>query len=173
MKLSCAHDIPLSADVFWEMIHAPDYEEAVAREVGLRVYEEVERREERKAIYRRLRVEADLPEPVRGLVRRIIGEESASYTEEQWRSTTAREVRWRITPSLLPARAKLEGVVRVESRGPGQCTRVLDGVIELRVFAVGPVLERAAVSLVTDAYARGAAVAAQVAAAHAKRREPR
>ena len=30
MKLHCAHEIPLPADAFWEVLHAPRYEALVA-----------------------------------------------------------------------------------------------------------------------------------------------
>ena len=165
MRIRCEHEIPLPVDAFWELIHAPRYEAAVAAAIGLRAYRELERREEPDALYRRLEVEADLPDAVGGILRRIGIAGPIGYVEDQWRSRTRREVRWRMTPSAFAERARIEGVVRVEPRGRGRCVRVLDGVIELRWLGVGGLLERAAVSLVTDAYARGAAVAAELGAA--------
>jgi hypothetical protein len=165
MRIRCEHVIPLPADAFWELIHAPRYEAAVAEAVGLRAYRELERREEPDAVYRRLQVEADLPEALGAVLRRLGVAGPIGYVEEQWRQRERREVRWRMTPGALAERARIEGVVRVEPRGAGRCARVLDGVIELRVFGVGGMLERAAASFVTDAYAKGAAVAAEVAAA--------
>jgi hypothetical protein len=61
MRLRCEHEIPLSAR----------YEAAVAQAVGLRQSRELERREEPKDVYRRLQVEADLPETVAALLGRI------------------------------------------------------------------------------------------------------
>jgi hypothetical protein len=164
MRIRCEHEIPLPVDTFWELLHAPHYEAAVAEAIGLRAYRELERREEPEAVYRRLQVEADLPDAVGGLLRRIGLEGPLGYVEEQWRTRTRREVRWRMTPGAFSDRARIEGVVRVESRGRGRCVRALDGVIELRWLVVGGLLERAAVSLVTDAYAKGAAVAAKLGA---------
>jgi hypothetical protein len=164
MRIRCEHEIPLSADAFWELLHAPRYEAAVARAVGLREYRELERREEPEAIYRRLQVEAELPDSLGALLRRIGVAGPIGYVEEQWRSRARREVRWRMTPGAFAERARIEGTVRVEPRGRGRCVRVLDGVVELRVFGVGGMLERAAVALVTDAYAKGAAVAAELGA---------
>jgi hypothetical protein len=164
MRIRCQHEIPLQVDAFWEMLHAPRYEAAVAQAVGLRAYRELERREEPDAVYRRLQVEADLPDAVGGLLRRIGVEGRVGYVEEQWRSRTRREVRWRMTPGAFAERARIEGIVRVEPRGRGRCVRALDGVIELRWLGIGGLLERAAVSLVTDAYAKGAAVAAEIGA---------
>jgi hypothetical protein len=162
MKLRCEHEIPLSADAFWELIHAPRYEAAVAEAAGLRAYRELERREEPDAVYRRLAVEADLPEALRTVLARLGQRGPLGYVEEQWRSRTRREVRWRMTPGAFADRARIEGVVRVAPRGPGRCVRTLEGVVELRVFGVGGVLERAAVSLVESAYAKGAEVAARL-----------
>lgn len=165
MRIHCEHEIALPADSFWELIHAPRYEAAVAEAVGLRAYRELERREEPEAIYRRLQVEADLPESLRGVLRRLGLQGPVGYVEEQWRSRSRREVRWRMTPGVLAERARIEGLVRVVPRGRGRCVRELEGVVELRVLGVGGVLERAAVSLVTDAYAKGAALAAELGAA--------
>jgi hypothetical protein len=64
-----------------------------------------------------------------------------------------------MTPGAFAARARIEGVVRVAPRGRSRCERALDGVVELRVFGVGGLLERAAV---TEAYAKGTVVAAQL-----------
>jgi len=164
MRIHCEHEIPLSAEAFWEMLHAPRYEAAVAEAIGLRAYRELERREEPEAIYRRLQVEAELPDALGALLRRVGLDGPLGYLEEQWRSRARREVRWRMTPGAFAGRARIEGVVRVEPRGRDRCVRVLDGVVELRVFGVGGVLERAAVALVSDAYAKGAAVAAELGA---------
>lgn len=167
MRVHCEHEIPLAADAFWELLHAPHYEAAVAEAVGLRAYRELERREEPDAIYRRLQVEAELPETLAGVLRRLGLEGPLGYVEEQWRSRERREVRWRMTPGALAERARIEGIVRIEPRGATRCVRVLDGAIEVRVFGVGGMLERAAVKMVTDAYAKGAAVAAQLGRAQA------
>lgn len=152
----------LPAERFWEILHEPLYEARVAEAAGLEAYQEVERREEPEAVYRRLRVEADLPEPLHSLLRRIAGVDSASYVEEQWRSRSRMEVRWRMTPGVLADRIRVEGVVRVEPRGATHCTRILEGVVEVKVLGVGGLVERAAVSMVTDAYAKGAAIAPDV-----------
>jgi hypothetical protein len=163
MMLRCEHEIALSADDFWALIHAPHYEAAVARAAGLGAYRELERREDADAIYRRLRVEAELPPAMRALVEKLGFGVPSGYTEEQWRSRARREVRWRMTPDLLGDRAHVEGVVRVEPHGAGRCLRVLDGVVQVKLFGVGALLERAAVKLVVDAYAKGAELAPSLA----------
>jgi hypothetical protein len=168
MKLYCEHEIALPAARFWEILHAPHYEAEVGRAVGLRAYQELERREEPDEIYRRLRVEADLPDSLRALLRRVSSSVSASYVEEQWRSRSKMEVRWRMTPDVLADRTRIEGVVRIEPRGAKRCVRILDGVVSFSVFGIGGLLERAAVSMVTDAYAKGAAVAVSASRADAR-----
>jgi hypothetical protein len=160
VKLHCAHEIPLSADAFWQIIHSPEYEARVAEAVGLRAYRELERREEPEAVYRRIGVEADLPDALGALVRRVGFDAPAGYVEEQWRSRSRREVRWRMTPAVLADRARVEGVVKVEPRGARRFRRVLDGDVRVDVFAVGRLIERAAIGIVVDAYAKAAAVAA-------------
>ena len=50
MKLHCAHEIPLPADAFWEVLHAPRYEALVAEAAGLGEYTELDRRDDPQAI---------------------------------------------------------------------------------------------------------------------------
>ena len=163
MKLHCAHEIPLPADAFWEVLHAPRYEALVAEAAGLGEYTELERRDDPDAIYRRLHSRPELPDALRGLLRRIApGTETASYIEEQWRSKSQREVRFRMEPSVLADRVRIEGVVRIEARGRTRCVRILDGVVEVSLFGLGTLVERAIVSATIDAYAKGAAAVAKL-----------
>lgn len=162
MKLYCKHEIPLPADEFWAILHAPHYEAKCAEAIGLEAYEDLERREDPDEIYRKIRVETELTEPMRSLVRRVAGSVSPGYIEEQWRSRSKREVRFRITPKVMADRTRIEGVVRVEPKGAKHCVRILDGVVEIKVFGVGSLLERAGVAMVTDAYGKSAEVAANL-----------
>jgi hypothetical protein len=157
VRLHCTHVIPLDADGFWGVIHAPEYEAIVADELGLREYRELERREEGDAVYRRIQVSPELPETLRALIRRAAGADSASYVEEQWRSRESREVRFRMTPSFLSDRSRIEGRVRVEPRDATSCTRTLEGVVEVRVPLLGGLLERAIVANVVEGYGKNAA----------------
>ncbi|CAG0973532.1 hypothetical protein GPROT1_01749 [Gammaproteobacteria bacterium] len=159
VKLFCCHEVDLPADRYWEILHHPDYEARVAAAIGLHAYEELERREEPEAVYRRIRVGVDLPDALQALLRRVARVESAGYVEEQWRSRKKREVRWRMTPGVLADRIHVEGTVRVEPRGAKRCARVLDGVVQVGIFGVGGLVERSAVAMATDAYAKGAELA--------------
>ena len=162
MRLHCEHVIPLDADAFWAVIHAPEYEALVAEALGLREYRELERREERGALYRRIQVAPELPAALRALLRRAAGLESASYVEEQWRSRARREVRFRLVPSVLPGRSRIEGRVRVEPRDDSSCTRILEGVVEVGVPVLGRLLERAIVANAVEGYGKSAAVVARL-----------
>ena len=163
MKLYCAHRIPLPADAFWEVLHAPRYEALVAEAAGLREYAELERRDETDAIYRRLHSRPALPDVLRGLLQRIVpGADALSYIEEQWRSKSKRQVRFRMQPSVLGDRTRIEGVVRIEPRSDTSCVRILDGVVEVKLLGLGTLVERAIVAATIDAYAKGAAAAAKL-----------
>ena len=163
MKLQCEHRIELPAETFWELLHDPRYEALVAEAASLDAYRELERRDEPDADYPRIEARPRLPESLSALLRRIArNAASASYVEEQWRSRTRMEVRWRMRPSVLTDRSRIEGVVRVEPRGAKRCARVLDGVVEIDLFGVGRLVERAVVAATIDAYAKGAAVASRM-----------
>lgn len=163
MKLYCAHEIPLSAESFWDAIHSPRYESLVAEAAGLHAYEELERRDEPDAIYRKILSKPELPGALQALFERVAPNAGApSYVEEQWRAKDRMEVRWRMQPSVMPERSRIEGVVRIEPRGAKRCTRVLDGVVEVHLFGVGRLLEKAVVAATIEAYAKGAAAAAKL-----------
>jgi hypothetical protein len=166
LRLSCRHRIPLPADRFWEILHEPAYEARVAEEVGLAEYVVLERREEPESVYRRIRVTPAVPGALQALLSRVRAGASAAYVEEQWRSRSAMEVRFRMTPDALGDRSRIEGVVRIEPAGKKSCDRVLEGEVSVRLLGVGSLIERAIVSNTVDAYGRSAKVAAEFAAPH-------
>ncbi len=157
MKLYCENHIPLGADAFWEILHSPRYEALVAEASNLRAYDEIERRDEADAIFRRLQGRPELPDALGMLLRRVVpAGVTPTYVEEQWRSKSRMEVRWRMLPSVLADRARIEGVVRIMPRGAKSCTRVLDGVVQVDLFGIGRLVEKAVVAAVVDAYAKAA-----------------
>ena len=118
------------------MLRAPRYEALVAEGANLHEYRELERRDEGDAIYRRLLGRPELPAALAMLVARIApGAGPPSYVEEQWRSKSRMEVRWRMQPSVLPDRSRIEGTLRVEPLDAERCRRVLDGVVEVDLSA--------------------------------------
>jgi hypothetical protein len=156
------HRIPLSAERFWEMIHAPDYEAEVAEAVGLAAYAEEARRETPAHVFRRIHVVPPLPDWMRALFVRLGGGDGpAWYKEEQWRSKRRMEVRWRMIPPILVGRSRVEGVVRVEAIDAGSCRRILEGDIEVRLPGLGGRLERTLAESTRAAYDRAAEVAAR------------
>jgi hypothetical protein len=163
MRLFCEHRIATSASDFWEWIHSADYEERVARAIGLSEYRELERREEAGTVYRRLRVAAPLPSSIAPILSRIAQVDEVAYVEEQWRSQDAHLVRWRMTPELFAERVRVAGELRLEPAGRRHCKRILEGEISARIFAVGPLLERAAIREVVRAYGTAARVATELA----------
>lgn len=160
MKLHCEHLIPHAAGEFWKMLDEGPYEAQWAAAIGLREYREIERREDRSEIYRRIQVEVALPDALLALIRRVGASGPPTYVEEQWRSRSTHEMRWRVTPGAFADRARASGIVRVEPRGDAACERVLDGSIEVDVPVLGRAIERMAVAMVVESYAKGARVAA-------------
>lgn len=162
VRLYCKHVIDLDAEFFWAHIHAPVYEDLSAKEIGLAEYTEIERREDDGTIYRRIRVVPSIPEGLRSMLRLVPEGSPIGYIEEQWRSKSVREVRWKITPSVLAHRIDVEGAVRVEPIDAARCHRILDGRVRVRMPGAGPLIERAIVKNTIDAYAAHAKVAAQL-----------
>jgi hypothetical protein len=162
VRIECEHRIPLRAEDFWEMIHAPEYEAAVAEEMGLAEYRELERWEDDEAIHRRIRVTpraGALPAALQKLLRRM---SAVGAVEEQRRSKARREVFWRVTPGVLSDRIELSGVVRVEPVDDGSCLRKLEGEVRVKIPGAGLWVERGLVSSIVSNYARSAEIAARM-----------
>jgi len=153
----------MSAEVFWELVHAAPYEARVAEALGLERYETVERSEDADAVYRRIAVAGTLSAGLAATLRRLGVEPAARYEEEQWRSKRERAVRFRIHPPVLAERVRVEGDVRVEPLAAGRCRRTLDAEVRVRIPVLGGRLERAVADAAERAYARATLVAEEMA----------
>jgi hypothetical protein len=156
VKLYCEHRIARDAQELWAVLHTPAFEKRLARAIGLAEYSELERAETSEAFYRKIRVVPHIPSSFHSLLRRVGVEKRVSYIEEQWRSKEAKEVRWKMTPSLLADRTRIEGRIRIKPLDAGSCLRVLDGTVNVRLPGIGRAIERAIVSGALEAYERSA-----------------
>ena len=156
MKLYCEHRIARDAQKLWAVLHTPAFETRLARAIGLDEYSELEREETRDAVYRKIRVVPHIPSAFRSLLQRVGAAERVSYIEEQWQSREAMEVRWRMTPSLLADRTRIEGRIRIDPLDATSCLRVLDGTVNVRLPGLGRAVERAIVSGALEAYEKSA-----------------
>jgi hypothetical protein len=156
LKLYCEHRIAREAEDLWTILHTPAFEARLASAIGLSEYTELERDETGEAVYRRIQVVPNIPGAFLSLVRRFGAGEKISYIEEQWRSKEERVVRWEMTPSLLADRTRIEGQIRIEPQDAKGCLRILDGVVEVKLPALGQAVEQAIVRSTLEAYAKSA-----------------
>ena len=63
------------------------------------------------------------------------------YVEEGRLDKATRTWRWKTTPSTLADKVKNEGTMRVEPAGDGKCRRIVEIVVEAKVFGVGGLIE--------------------------------
>lgn len=159
MKLYCEHRIARSAGDLWQVLHTPEFEMKLGRAIGLSEYRDLERSEDDRAIYRRIRVLPTIPAPLEGLLRRFGAGESVSYIEEQWRSKREKAVRWKMIPSVLADRVRIQGVIRIEPVDDRTCLRVLDGEVVVRFPGLARTIEQAIVKGAVEAYGKSAVVA--------------
>ena len=159
VKLYCEHRIARDAENLWAVLHTAAFEARLAQAIGLAEYTELERRETDEVVYRRIRVVPSIPGAFQSLLRRFGAREKLSYVEEQWRSKEEMVVRWEMTPSRLADRARIEGLIRIEPQDGRSCLRILDGVAEVQLPAMGRAVERAIVKGTLEAYAKSAEVA--------------
>jgi len=159
MKLHCEHRISKSAEDLWQVLHTPEFEARLGKAIGLSEYVEIERSEDEKSIYRRIRVVPAVPPAFMFLLRHLQAGDTIRYIEHQWRSKSAMEVRWEMQPSILADRAEIKGVIRIVPVDARTCVRILDGHVDVRLFGLRSMIEQAVVASTVDAYDKSAVAA--------------
>lgn len=144
MDFTIEHIIPLSREEYWKILHTPEFETFQAKELGLKVYDEIAREQEGTIIRRRVKVkpEAQLPASVQKIVSSYISLEDLGYIEEQVRYDDKYYLEFRIHPPVLKDRIHIAGVFSLEERDEQSCLRLLEGEIKISMFGVGGIVER-------------------------------
>lgn len=155
-RMYTEHEIPLEATAFWELLHTEAYEQFQARELGLKEYEEVDRRQEGDTVIRRIRVAPDihLPGPVRKFVDRHFGDEEISYIEAREERDGELAYTWWVEAPVMADKINVGGRFYVEPIDDDRCRRVLDGEAKIKAFGVGSIVERLAVQETIRTYDR-------------------
>ena len=152
MKLYCEHEINMSAEEFWSIIHNEGYEQKIVEILPLNKMETLERKEDDKEIYRHLHVIPPIPANMEKLLSKLPGNLDPSYEEKQWRSKSEMSVRWSMVPAMLGKKAEFSGIVRIEAKDANSCLRILDGEVKIKILGVGKLFEKAIVNETIKSY---------------------
>jgi hypothetical protein len=140
--LSLKHEINSDEATFWRTFIARDYNEQLYR--GALGFPEFEIREENDSQEEYTRTTYGIPKmSMPGPIQKLLGA-SFSYTEHGRLDRAKGLWTFKITPSTLADKMRYEGTVRLEKIGDTKVRRLVDIVIEAKVFGLGGLLETTA-----------------------------
>lgn len=142
MKFTLRHPYNVGPDAFWrDVFFDQAYNETLYREAlefeAFKVVEETHPADGRRT--RKLAVTPKLDAP--GPIKKVLGD-SISYVEEGRLELTRPSWVVRVIPSKLADKAKITSEMWLERTGPGQSDRVAEFDIEVKMFAVGGLVEK-------------------------------
>ncbi len=140
MKFHIVDELDVPAKHFWNLLFTPEME-AVIREGGNLEEYHAEVTEEPTILHRRVRTVPRLDMPA--ALKKVVGADTMGYIEEQKVPKDGpMEFQWKSIPDKLADKSKTEGVFRVEPIGDNRCRRIIEGVVEVKIFGVGTLAEK-------------------------------
>lgn len=142
-SITIHHELPCDIDTFWSTFLDEGFNSWLYAQLGFPEYRTVERRETDTQIVRKVRGVPKMELP--STLEKAFGS-TIAYTEDASFDKPTRVWRWRMTPSTLAEKLRLEGTVRAETLPGGRVRRIADIEIEAKVFGLGGLIESAAES---------------------------
>lgn len=124
------------------------FNEAIKGVAGLRSRQLLERKDDQGKLYRRIRMQPEREFPA--VMKKMLNGDLIT-TEESWFDSARHVVEWKSTLSVLSDKVKLVGKVEF-AEVPGGVRRRLTGSIDVSVFGVGKIIEKAVVDDLTATY---------------------
>ena len=156
MKITISHDFNCDPETFWSKIFGNlEFDTALYRdELRFPGFEQLEARTDGDRMTRRCRItpRQDAPAPVQ----KLLGGQF-SYIEEGSFDKKTQRYRFKIVPSSLADKLRIDGEMRSEPMGPGKMKRVAEINIEVKIFGLGGMVEGFVSRSMQDSYAQAAA----------------
>ena len=147
------HEIDCTPEKFWELFFDADLQKKIFASLEFPKWEIVEQRDTETEIVRIVKAIAKLDAPA--AVAKVLGS-GFGYTEESRFDKATKVYRFVIKPTTLADKLKTEGSVKVEPRGEGKCTRIVDIVAEAKIFGIGGMMEKVTEKSLRDGWQKGA-----------------
>ena len=164
MRFEIHHDFELPLDAVERAVLSPDLAPALARSMppNIESVELLEHELKDGALHRVLRFQASAPF---AMFRRYnVAKTAMSWEEESTYRLSEHRSSWTVTPRTEWGRyVRSEGTYRLESVGPGQTRRTVEGALDIRLALLGPLVERLAVAEVKKTYDAEAVTLTQLA----------
>lgn len=135
-----SHEINCDEATFWELFLDKEFNEKLYKQ-GLEFPEWsiVEQTETDNEIRRTTKGKPKLKN-VPGPVAKILGD-SFGYTETGTMDKKAKVWKYKLTPSTMADKIKQEGTLKIQAAGEGKIRRVVELVIEAKIFGIGGMVE--------------------------------
>jgi hypothetical protein len=150
------HDMSCDADTYWEKcVLTEDYNKRLFLE-GLKFqkYELLEQKDNGDTVTRRVKAEpeaANLP----AVMKKVVGD-SLGYTEEGSYDRKTKVYTFRTIPAAFPDKVKIKGTMRCEPTGEKKVVRVVEIDVDVKIFAVGGMIEERIVADIKQSYGKAA-----------------
>jgi hypothetical protein len=154
MLVEIRHDLDFSGEDYWEKaVLIPEYNQRLYAEcLKFPRFELKEQREEGNLVHRRILIEPPLG-GLPGPAKKVLGDK-LSYVEEGTYDRKTLRYTFKVTPSTLSDKVKVEGEMWCEPRGEGKCTRHVRVNVDVKVFMVGSMIEDKIAADMRDSYTK-------------------
>jgi hypothetical protein len=157
IRVEVSHDFDTTADRFWDLFFADDFNAAMwpALELDREVleFERIgEGPTERIRRVQRITTRADVPKAIRKLVDGAVG-----YTAYNDFTRSESRMKVRTVPNALSDKIGNDGAFFVTPLGEGRCRRSYEGTIDVRIPLVGRAVEQQIAKAVQSSYDKAAA----------------
>lgn len=154
MKFSLPHTFDCDPATLWSITDDPEFE----RRLGERSDTGRELLDERidggvRYVRRRITANRELP----AAMKKVLGSDQITYTQETWRPVDGNELRWKITPMVLAGKFTGEGTTTVTAIPTG-CRRIIAGELRIAVPLIGAKMEQKLVDDVRASYEKAAVI---------------
>ena len=144
MKFTLRHPYSIEPEAFWrDVFFDPAYNEALYRKAlqfeAFKVIEETQGPDGRRARKMSVTPKIDAPGPIKSLLG-----DSVSYVEDGHLDLAKPSWVVKVLPSKLADKSSIRSEMWLERTGPGQSDRVANFEIEVKIFGIGGLVEKAA-----------------------------
>ena len=156
-EVRIVHDFACDAGTFWDRLFFDDEYNRRLFLDALRfpVWRVVSQAKTDAGVTRRIDIQP-LVEHVPGPIKRLLGDRFG-YSEQVTFDRASGRYRFTITPSVMPDKIRIEGQLYLAPAGPKKTRRVVETRVEVKVFAVGRMIEEKTIADMKASYEKAAA----------------
>ncbi|AKU96092.1 hypothetical protein AKJ09_02756 [Labilithrix luteola] len=154
-SITLRHELNTDEETYWAKIVFDETfnKKMYVDHMHFPVWKLLDQKEDDAKLTRRIQVDppvGNLPGPLK----KVIGDR-LSYTEDGTFDKKTKKYSFKVTPSTMTDKTKVNGEMWVEKAGDKKVTRICRIDVEVKVFMVGGMVEERILSDLRDAYDRG------------------